>query len=154
MDHKSQHTHLGGTALVQFQSTLLGLPFTGLLVPSKVKGSVTEIRVELVANSWVRLHDPEFHDGDKDQDLKGAHDWNLSGSGPTGINVAELESIAADGTRETDSSGCGQVSHHTHHCNAAVLDFDVSVVTEIVVLVAVGTIFEQIQGAVVVLVLC
>ena len=43
VDHKGEHTHLGGTSLVKLNSTLghLGLGIEG--VPAEVKGTVTEV---------------------------------------------------------------------------------------------------------------
>ena len=44
--HKAKDSHLGGTSIVQFNGSLLGLPFIGLSVPSKVQESVTEVTRE------------------------------------------------------------------------------------------------------------
>lgn len=47
VDHDSQDSHLGGTSIVELDGALLLLPFVGLLVPAKVKGTVAEISHEL-----------------------------------------------------------------------------------------------------------
>ena len=47
MDHQTKDTHLGGTAIVQFDGTLLHLPVIRLFGPAKVKGAVTEVTLEI-----------------------------------------------------------------------------------------------------------
>mmetsp|Transcript_4283 Transcript_4283/g.7623 ORF Transcript_4283/g.7623 Transcript_4283/m.7623 type:complete len:115 (+) Transcript_4283:157-501(+) len=49
VDHKSKNTHLSGTSIVQLNGTLSPLRIIAQLVPSKVKGTVTEVSFEL---SW------------------------------------------------------------------------------------------------------
>jgi hypothetical protein len=49
--HESKDSELGGTSVVQLQSTLLELLLVGEGVPSKVDASVTEVTNELVSGS-------------------------------------------------------------------------------------------------------
>lgn len=44
--HKSKNSHLCGPSLVKFDSALVLLPFSGLIVPSKIDETVTEVSLE------------------------------------------------------------------------------------------------------------
>jgi hypothetical protein len=55
MYHKSQDTHLSRSSLVEFQCSLLGLPFRSLGVPTKVKVSIAEISRKVTLSSLVSV---------------------------------------------------------------------------------------------------
>merc|ERR1711966_133267 len=70
VDHKSQKTHLGGTAVVQFNGTLGKLGLLIKSVPSEVKGSVTEVTDELVSGSLNVLHDGKLQEANEGNNLE------------------------------------------------------------------------------------
>ena len=88
VDHKGQHTHLGGTALVELDGTLgeLGLFIKG--VPAEVQGSVAEVTNEFSASDV--LHDGEFQEANKGQNLEGTGNRDGEGSIPARSEVGEL----------------------------------------------------------------
>ena len=49
MDHNSKNTHLSRTSIVQLNETLSPLGIIAQFAPSKVKGTITEVSLEL---SW------------------------------------------------------------------------------------------------------
>jgi hypothetical protein len=90
VDHESEKTHLGGTALVELDGTLgeLGLLIKG--VPAIVKGTVTEVTGEF--SSGDVLHDGKLKEANEGKDLEGTEDGDFLGSSPSGTNVRELDS--------------------------------------------------------------
>ena len=133
MDHESEKTHLGGTALVQFNGTLLKLGFFIEGVPAEVDGSVTEVSREFTRGGTVGrvLHDGEFQETNKGKNLKGARDRHGEGGSPAGSKVRELGSISGDVSREVDTSLVDKVANNTKHADTSVLDFDITKAVEL-----------------------
>ena len=129
VDHKSQKTHHGGTALVQLNGTLLKLGLFIEAVPAEVKGSVAEVTWEF--SSGDVLHDGQFKEANEGEDLKGSSNWNLGGSLPAGGDVRELGSRHVNVSWKADSGSGGQVSDNTKHADTSVLDLDVTKTVEL-----------------------
>mmetsp|Transcript_17348 Transcript_17348/g.22555 ORF Transcript_17348/g.22555 Transcript_17348/m.22555 type:complete len:222 (+) Transcript_17348:116-781(+) len=123
VDHKSQHTHLGSTALVQFNSTLGHLCFLIKRVPTEVDGTVTEVTNEFVFASNI-LHDGEFKETGEGKNLKGAGNRNGSTGIPARSQVRELGSVHGDVTRKVDTGLVDQVSNNTKHADTSMLDLN------------------------------
>jgi hypothetical protein len=129
VDHKSQHTHLGGTAVVQFNGTLLKL---GLLiegVPAKVNIIVTEVTWEFSSSDV--LHDGNLQEANEGENLKGSGDGNCRRSSPAGADVGELGSSVVNVSWKADSGSSSEVSKHTKHADTSVLDLDVTKTVEL-----------------------
>ena len=130
VDHESKKTHLGGTALVELNGTLLQL---GLLiegVPAEVKGAIAEVTRELGFSGNV-LHDTKFKEANEGEDLQSTGNGDGSRRGPARSEVRELGSSVINVTREVDTGLVDQVSDNTKHANAAMLDLDISETIEL-----------------------
>mmetsp|Transcript_17345 Transcript_17345/g.22549 ORF Transcript_17345/g.22549 Transcript_17345/m.22549 type:complete len:208 (+) Transcript_17345:116-739(+) len=145
VDHKSQHTHLGSTALVQFNSTLGHLCFLIKRVPTEVDGTVTEVTNEFVFASNI-LHDGEFKETGEGKNLKGAGNRNGSTGIPARSQVRELGSVHGDVTRKVDTGLVDQVSNNTKHADTSMLDLNETKTVELF-LVAVGYKAKRIEEA-------
>ncbi len=134
VDHKSENSHHGGTAIVEFDGTLgeLGLLIEG--VPSEVKGSVTEVTDELVSGSFNVLHDEELEgtNGGDHLEESGLRDGVGSRDGGPSVRVGgEGVTGVVDGSRKVDTVTGGDLSEEGKHTDASVLDFDVSETVEL-----------------------
>ena len=134
VDHKSEDSHHGGTAVVKLDGTLLEL---GLLiegVPSQVNVSVTEVTDELVSGSRNILHETNFEESNEGDhlDKSGSRDGVRSDKGGNSVRVG-VESISGvvDASRKVDSTTGGDLSKEGKHTNTSVLDLDVSETVEL-----------------------
>ena len=128
MDHKGEHTHLGGTALVQFNGTLLKLGLFIEGVPAEVKGVVTEVTWEF--SSGDVLHDGKLQETDEGENLKGSGNRDGGGSIPARSKIRELGSGVVDVSWKVDSGLVDKVSDNTKHTDTSVLDLDVTKAVE------------------------
>mmetsp|Transcript_23530 Transcript_23530/g.41301 ORF Transcript_23530/g.41301 Transcript_23530/m.41301 type:complete len:205 (-) Transcript_23530:3-617(-) len=127
MDHKSKNSHLCGTSLVQFNSTLVHFLGIRKIVPSKVKGTITEVSLEL---SWtvakgVLVSSPGrgvlilvggLHHCPCGDQLSPDHARDVVQRSESGRNVL--------GAGETNSSVGDEVSRNSKHGHATVLELD------------------------------
>jgi len=142
VDHKGQHTHLGGTSLVQFNSTLVELGFLIVVTdPSDREAGAREVTGE---RSLSLLPSGKFEEPAEGKDLKGAGNRNSERRVPARSEVGELGSVRADITRKVDTGLVDQVSDNTKHTDASVLDLDVTEAVELL-LVAIGNKAEGIE---------
>jgi hypothetical protein len=122
VNHQSEDTHLGGTSIVQFDSTLLKLDFRFEGVPAVVDGSVTEVTGEF--SSGDVLHDGNLQESDEGDDLgkaslgKGVQCLVSAG------DVREGGARVVDGARKTDSGLSDEVSNNGKHADTSVLELD------------------------------
>jgi len=95
VNHKGQHSHLGGTALVQFNGTLgkLGLLIEG--VPAQVEGTISEVTGEFGGSSHI-LHDGKLQKSNKGSDLQSTGNGDGERRIPAVSQVRELGSIVRD----------------------------------------------------------
>mmetsp|Transcript_21255 Transcript_21255/g.36283 ORF Transcript_21255/g.36283 Transcript_21255/m.36283 type:complete len:260 (-) Transcript_21255:3-782(-) len=142
VNHKGQHTHLGGTSLVELDSTLGHLGLLIESVPAKVEGVVTEVTNEL--SSGDVLHDSKLKESNEGKNLKGSGNRNSEGSIPAVSKVGELGSGVVNVTREVDSGGVDEVSDNSKHTDTSVLDLDVTETVELL-LVTIGNKSERIE---------
>ena len=99
MNHQSQNAHLCGSALVELDGTLLGLPLVALFVPAKVE-SVAPIAGKLGITGAVGVANFKDGAGSKDPQVIGeAH-------APQGRETGG----AALGAGEAVAGVCGEVS--------------------------------------------
>ena len=106
MNHKSKNSHHGGTAVIKLDSTLGKLGLLIKVVPSEVKGSVTEVTWELGLSGNI-LHNSELKGSDEEDDLgksgarNGVNGGPSVGDGVEGgsrvVNVSwKVDSVAGD----------------------------------------------------------
>ena len=134
--------------MVQFNSTLGQLGLFIERVPAKVKGAVTEVTDEFTGFGTVGgvLHDEEFQETNKGQDLEGSGNRDRERGIPAVSEVGELGARVVNVTREVDTGGVDQVSDNTQHTDAAVLDLDVTEAVELF-LVTIGNKAKGIEEA-------
>jgi hypothetical protein len=136
VDHKGKDSHLGGTALVELDGTLLEL---GLLiegVPSVVDGSVTEVSGEFGFTGDV-LHDRGLEDSNEKEELHKATSGDLLEGGETVGDGRKGLSGVVDGSRKTDAGFLDKVSNNGKHRHTSVLDLDAAETVELL-LVTIG----------------
>mmetsp|Transcript_14971 Transcript_14971/g.32273 ORF Transcript_14971/g.32273 Transcript_14971/m.32273 type:complete len:227 (+) Transcript_14971:111-791(+) len=127
VEHKSKDSHLRGTSIVQLNTTLLQLPRIALLIPSKIKESITEITLELgLASRLISVGN--FHKDEGGNELSGDFLRQGAPRGPTGGNILE--------SGETNSGVRGEVSHDSEHGDTAVLQFESAETVEL------GSVYE------------
>jgi hypothetical protein len=144
VDHKSQHTHLGGTSLVQLNGTLGKLGLLVERVPSKVEGVVAEVTNEL--SSGDVFHDGKLQGTNEKEDLKGSGNGDGGRGIPSVTKIRELGSVVRDISGKVDTGGVDQVSDNTKHTDTSVLDLDISETVELL-LVTIGDKAKRIEEA-------
>jgi hypothetical protein len=142
VDHKGEDTHLGGTALVELDGTLLELSLLVEGVPAEVKGVVTEVTNEF--SSGDVLHDGELKEANEGNKLADASTRDGGKGGETVGDIGELKARVVNVSRETDSGLLDEVSSDGKHTDASVLDLDVTETVELL-LVAIGNQAEGIE---------
>ena len=140
LTHKSEHTHLGGTSLVELNSTLghLGLLIEG--VPAEVKGTVAEVTGEFSAGDV--LHDGKLQEANEGKNLEGTGNGDGEGGIPAVSEVRELGAGVVNVTGKVDSGGVDKVSDNTKHTDTSVLDLDISEAVELLLV----TISDKAEG--------
>ena len=128
VNHQSQNTHHGGTALVKFNGSLA--EFGGFIesVPAKVKVVVTKIAGEFATNKVTHYENFKGTDQGKDLEVSGVRD-GFNGSVSTG-DIGELSSRKVNASRESDSGFGDKVSDNGDHGDTSVLDFGKSEAVE------------------------
>ena len=140
--HKGQHTHLGGTALVQFLSTVVVLGFFGVGTDeSNGEARSGEVTRE---GSFSLLPSGKLEDTAEGENLEGSRNRNREGGIPTRSKVRELGSISGDVTREVDTSLVDKVSNNTKHADAAMLDLNTTEAIKLF-LITIGDKAERIE---------
>jgi hypothetical protein len=144
VDHKGEHTHLGGTSLVE----LLGAEvFLGILVrrtdPADRESRGREVSRE---RSLSLLPASKLKDTAEGKDLEGTSNRDIEGSIPARSKVGELGSIGGNFTREVDSGFVDQISNNTKLADTSVLDLNATETVELV-LVSIGDKSKRIEEA-------
>ena len=145
----TKNTHLSSTSIVQLDGTLVHLPFIALFVPSKVKGTITEVSLELsrALSEGVHVQAPRsgilvlvggLHHTPSGNQLSPEHAWEVVQGGETGRYLL--------GAREANSGIGDEVSDNGEHGDTAVLELDPTEAVE-VLLVSVGDASEGIEEA-------
>jgi hypothetical protein len=142
VDHEGQDTHLGGTALVELNGTLVHLGLRIERVPAEVNGSVTEVTDE-VSSSNV-LHDTKLQGTDECNNLGNSSTRNGSEGAESVGDGRKGGSGVVDVSRKTDTSLGDEVSNNGKHGDTSVLEFDVTKAVELG-LVTVGDKAEGIE---------
>jgi len=148
VDHKSEDTHHGGTAVVELDGTLgeLGLLIEG--VPSEVDVSITEVTNELVSGSGNILHEGALEDTDEGNDLHNSSGGDVVRAEDSGNTVGEaVEGLSvAEVSRKVDSGTGDDLAKEGKHTNTSMLDLDVTKTVE-TVLVLSGELAEGVEEA-------
>jgi hypothetical protein len=143
MDHEGEDAHLSGTAVVQFDGTLLELLFFRKAIPSEVNGVVAEV-TNVFTSSGDVLHDGRLKDTDEEKELdKSTGRDGLEGSETVG-DISELGSRKVNASWKTDTGLLDKVSNNGKHGDTAVLQFNESEAVELL-LVAIGDKAEGIE---------
>ena len=127
VDHKSEDTEHGGTAVVQLDGTLgkLGLLIKG--IPAEVDVAVAEVSDELVSGSRDIAHEAALKEANEGDDLNEASGRDGVRADESGDTVGErVEGVTGvvDVSAEVESGTGGDLSKEGKHSNAAVLDLD------------------------------
>lgn len=133
MHHKSKDTHHGGTAVVQFNTSLSKLGLGAEFIPSKVNEAVAEISREFSGSSHI-LHDEKLKKTDEENDLSesGLRNGIRAGDGGKTIRVrVEGISLKIDASRKVKSGTGHDLSKEGKHGNTSMLKFDVSKTVEL-----------------------
>ena len=144
VDHKSKHTHLGGTSLVELDGTLGKLGFLIERIPSEVKGSVSEVSDVFVSGSLDVLHNTQLQGTNEGEDLKGSGNGNSEGGIPSVSKIRELGARVVNVSWKVDSGSVDEVSDNSKHADTSVLDLDVTKTVELV-LVTVGNNAKRVE---------
>jgi len=122
--HKGEDTHLGGTAVVELDGTLLKLGLLVEGVPAEVDESVTEVTNELSLSGDV-LHDSSLEDTDEDDDLEETAARHDRKGLKSSWNISEGKSLlVGDVSRKTDSGRGHNVSKAGKLGDTSVLELD------------------------------
>jgi hypothetical protein len=136
VDHKGKDSHLGGTALVELDGTLLELGLLIKGVPAEVDGSVTEVSGEFRFTGEV-LHDRGLKDSNEEKELDKSTSGDLLEGGETVGDGRKGLSGVVDGSRKTDTGFLDKVSNNGEHRDTSVLDLDGTETVELL-LVTIG----------------
>ena len=108
VDHKSEDTEHGGTAVVELDGTLLELGLLGEGIPAEVEGTVAEVTGEFTGLGTVGgvLHDEELEEANEEEDLDETSLGDGVGAEDGGETVGEgIEGVSSlvDGSVEVDA---------------------------------------------------
>mmetsp|Transcript_15081 Transcript_15081/g.20532 ORF Transcript_15081/g.20532 Transcript_15081/m.20532 type:complete len:260 (-) Transcript_15081:3-782(-) len=131
VDHKAKDSELGSTAVVELNGALgkLGLLIKG--VPSKVKGTITEVSREVTGFSTVGrvLHDEKLKEANEGNNLKKTSlgDGIRAEKGGSTIRVG-VEGVTGevDVSRKVDSGAGDNLAKEGKLCDTSVLELDVT----------------------------
>ena len=128
VDHQSEHTHLGGTALVELDVVLTGLLRIRESVPAEVDVSIAEVTRALSANPVP--HEGGLQQTNEEEKLGKSGLGDSRQVGEATREVGELGAREVNVAREAVTSGGGDVTNNTEHGNTSVLQLDVSEAVE------------------------
>ena len=142
VNHQGKDSHLGGTSLVELNSTLaqLGLSIEG--VPAEVKGAVAEVTNEF--SSGDVLHDGKLEETNEGDNLSETGRWDGVDGSETSWDGLEGGAGEVNVAWETGSGLGHKVSDNGKHGDTSVLDLDVSETVELL-LVTVGNQAKRIE---------
>ena len=132
VDHKSKDSELSGTAVVQFDGTLLKLGLLIKIVPAEVDVAVAEVSWEF-SESWNLTHEGALQDTNEGDDLHNTGGGDVVGSEDGSNSVGErVEGVSGvvDGSWKVDSGTGGDLTQEGQHADASVLQFDVTKTVE------------------------
>mmetsp|Transcript_17466 Transcript_17466/g.35902 ORF Transcript_17466/g.35902 Transcript_17466/m.35902 type:complete len:250 (-) Transcript_17466:271-1020(-) len=125
VNHESQDSHLCGSAVVQFDGSLLEHFFLRCLPREHAVSEITGV----FSHSSV-LHDEQLEESDKGENLEKTLVGDVFDSGDAGLDGGKGGSGVVDVSGNTGTEGCVDVSENGKHGNASVLDFDVTKTVE------------------------
>jgi hypothetical protein len=173
VNHEGQHTHLGGTALVELDGALLELGFlctsqkhcvlekkykkvqyirivrvrwSALLTIEAVPAKVQSSVAEVTNefSSGDVLHDGKFQETNEKKDLEGTGNRDGERGIPSVSKVRELGAIIGNVSGKVDSGGVDEVSDNSQHADTSVLDLNVSETVELF-LVTIGNKSKRVE---------
>jgi len=118
MDHQTEDAHHGGTAVVQFDGTLLQLGLLVELVPTVVDGTGPEVSGELTS-AGVVTHD-ELQTQDEGKDLSPTTDGDLGDGGCSGRDGRERRAGVINVPRQPDTGVVRQETDDGQHGDTSV----------------------------------
>ena len=136
MNHESKDSHLGRSALVQFNSTLLHLL---LLAGVPVEHAVSQVTGKF-SLTLVR-HDKDLQEANEGEDLEDSGLGDVREPGNSSLDRGKRK-VRGEVSGKAGTEGRVDVSENGKHGNTSVLDFDV---TETVESVLISTI-QNVQG--------
>ena len=129
VDHKGKNSHLGGTAVVELNGTLLGLGLLVEGVPAEVDESIAEVTRELSLTGNI-LHDSKLQESNEEEDLGKSTSRDLAEGSDTSGDGVEAGSRVVNVSGKTNSGGGNDVSKDSQLGDTAVLELDVTEAVE------------------------
>ena len=117
MNHEAKDAHHGGTALVEFNGTLLELSFGIKSVPAKVNGTITEVTDEFGFSGQV-THDRGLEDTNEEEELDKSTGRDGLEGGETVGDGSEGSSRVVNVSGKADTGFLDQVANDGKHCGA------------------------------------
>ncbi len=133
VNHKSENSHHGGTAVVEFDGALLELGLLIEVIPAEINVSVAEVSNELVSSSGDITHEGALEDSNEGDDLDKSGSGDGVGSEKGGDTVGEgIEGVSGvvDRSGEVDSGTGHDLSEEGKHADTSMLDLDVTKTVE------------------------
>merc|ERR1719223_1799094 len=133
VDHKSEDSEHGGTAVVELDGTLLELGLLIKVIPAEVNVSVTEVTNVLVSGSLNIAHEANLQPPDEGDDLTLSLERDGVGSNKGGNAVGErVEGVTrvVDVSGKVDSGTGDDVAEEGELSDTSVLDLDVTETVE------------------------
>ena len=133
VDHKSEDSEHGGTAVVELDGTLLKLGLFIKVIPSEVNVSVTEVTNVLVSSSGNITHEGNLQPSNEGDDLalslKGDGIRSDQGGNTVGEGVEGVSSVV-NVSGEVDTSTGDDVTQEGKLSDTSVLDLNVTETVE------------------------
>ena len=133
VNHKSEDSHHGGTAVVELDGTLLELGLLIKVIPAEVNVSVTEVTNVLVSSSGNITHEGALKNSNEGDDLDKSGGGDGVGAEKGGNTVGEgVEGVSGvvDGSGKVDSGAGHDLSKEGKLSDTSVLDLDVTKTVE------------------------
>jgi hypothetical protein len=133
VNHKSEDSHHGGTAVVELDGTLLELGLLIKVIPAEVNVSVTEVTNVLVSSSRNITHEGALKNSNEGDDLNKSGSGDGVGAEEGGNTVGEgVEGVSGvvDGSGKVDSGTGHDLSEEGKLGNTSVLDLNVTEAVE------------------------
>ena len=123
VDHKGKNSHLGGTAVVELDGTLLKLSLLVEGVPAEVDESVAEVTWELSLTGNI-LHDEELKESYEKDDLDDSSLRDGRKSLESSRDGVEGGAVVVNVSGKTNSGSGGDVSKDSQLGDTAVLELN------------------------------
>lgn len=126
--HESENSHHGGTAVVEFNGTLLELDLVVHASPARGE-AIAEVTLEFGLSLEV-LHDEKLQVANESNNLKQSVHRDVRQSSKASLDGSKAGSGVVNISAQTDSGGSGDVSQHSQHSDTSVLQLNITETVE------------------------